>query len=184
MHINIFCNMVTNPRFKATVLGLLQKNELQLRLKCHEILEIVTNYHQQYCISKTVIDLGQLRTQSADLLQPSKKKQEIMQVEFINQERLYLSQIVVQAVKISLEQKSDSYLQFNSLILLDFLFQNLLPVPTFQNEQSKDVLAGSSSKSSNQNQSINGYKSGDTAVLDIETLEINEHTPEVSLSPT
>lgn len=90
----------------------------------------------------------------------------------------------MQAVKISLEQKSDSYLQFNSLILLDFLFQNLLPVPTFQNEQSKDVLAGSSSKSSNQNQSINGYKSGDTAVLDIETLEINEHTPEVSLSPT
>jgi len=105
-----------------------------------------------------------------------------MQVEFINQERLYLSQIVVQAVKISLEQKSDSYLQFNSLILLDFLFQNLLPVPTFQNEQSKDVLAGQSSKSSNQNQSINGYKSGDTVVLDIETLEINEHTPEVSLS--
>lgn len=46
MHINVFCNMVTNPRFKATVLGLLQKNELQLRLKCHEILEIVTNYHQ------------------------------------------------------------------------------------------------------------------------------------------
>jgi len=45
MHINMFCNMVTNPRFKATVLGLLQKNELQLRLKCHEILEIVTNYH-------------------------------------------------------------------------------------------------------------------------------------------
>jgi hypothetical protein len=45
-----------------------------------------------------------------------------MEVEYINQERLYLSQIVVQAIKMSLDQKHDSYLQFNSLILLDFLF--------------------------------------------------------------
>lgn len=43
-------------------------------------------------------------------------------MEFINQERLYLSQIVVLAVKQSLEQRGDSYLQFNALILLDFLF--------------------------------------------------------------
>lgn len=31
----------------------------------------------------------------------------------------------------------DSYLQFNSLILLDYLFQNVLPVPTYQNDQLK-----------------------------------------------
>lgn len=66
-----------------------------------------------------------------------------MEVEFVNQERLYISQIVVQCIKISLDQRNDSYLQFNSLILLDFLFQNLLPVPTFQNEQLKDKVAKS-----------------------------------------
>ena len=33
-----------------------------------------------------------------------------------------------------INNRADSYLQFNSLILLDYLFQNILPVPTFQNE--------------------------------------------------
>ena len=61
-----------------------------------------------------------------------------MDVEFISLERMYLSQIVVQCVRASLETKQDSYLQFNSLISLDFLFQNLLPVASFQNEILKE----------------------------------------------
>lgn len=65
----------------------------------------------------------------------------------MNQERLYVSQLVVQCVRASLEQKNDSYLQFNSTILLDFLFQNLLPVPSFQNELLKEKLQ----QKSNQN---------------------------------
>ena len=85
----------------------------------------------------------------------------------------------------SLDQKHDSYLQFNSLILLDFLFQNLLPVPSFQNELMKDKVNGKEkggSSKSNQNQSINNYSksSEQNRVLDIETAEINETTPEVS----
>ena len=62
---------------------------------------------------------------------------EVMDAEFISHERLYISQIVIAVAKASLERENDCYLQFNSLILLDFLFQNLLPVPTFQNEQLK-----------------------------------------------
>lgn len=61
-------------------------------------------------------------------------KNDTVEAEFISHERLYISQIVIQIVKFSLERATDCYLQFNSLILLDFLFQNLLPVPTFQNE--------------------------------------------------
>jgi hypothetical protein len=61
----------------------------------------------------------------------------MMEAEFISHERLYISQIVIQVARKSLEKKQDCYLQFNALILLDFLFQNLLPVPTFQNEQIK-----------------------------------------------
>lgn len=47
--------------------------------------------------------------------------------------------MIVQCVRKSFELNSgnDSYLQFNSLILLDYLFQNILPVPTFSNEQLK-----------------------------------------------
>lgn len=62
-----------------------------------------------------------------------------MEVDFINSERLYIAQMIIQCVRKSFEQNqgNDSYLQFNSLILLDYLFQNILPVPTFQNEQLK-----------------------------------------------
>ena len=46
----------------------------------------------------------------------------MMDAEFISHERLYISQIVIQVAKVSLEKTDDCYLQFNSLILLDFLF--------------------------------------------------------------
>ena len=65
------------------------------------------------------------------------EENELMDAEFISHERLYISQIVIQVAKKSLQQTNDCYLQFNALILLDFLFQNLLPVPTFHNEQVK-----------------------------------------------
>jgi len=45
-----------------------------------------------------------------------------MEVEYINHERLYLSQLVLHVAVASLEQADDAYLQFNSLIILDFLF--------------------------------------------------------------
>ena len=127
LHVNLFTSLIANPKFKPTLMGLLTKGETDLRLKCHEILEIITNYYSKFCTSKTVYELavpgvsGDRRTVN----------NEMMEVEFINHERLYISQIVVQCVRTSLEQKNDSYLQFYSLILLDFLFQTLLPVPTF-----------------------------------------------------
>lgn len=49
IHVNLFVQMLMHPRFKATVLALLHKGELSLRLKCHEILEVVTNYFSQFC---------------------------------------------------------------------------------------------------------------------------------------
>jgi hypothetical protein len=90
-------------------------------------------------------------------------------------------------VRTSLESKQDSYLQFNSLISLDFLFQNLLPVPSFQNELMKEQLNAKDKKSSssNQNQSINqvnGRQPSSDQVLDIETMEINENTPEFDVT--
>ena len=92
-----------------------------------------------------------------------------MEVEYINHERLFVCQLVIDVIKTSLEpsRNGDAYLQFNSLILLDYLFQNLLPVPTYQNEQLRDKVS-----KQNKEKPI-------TDVIDLESLEINETTPEV-----
>lgn len=45
IYINLFTSMIMHPKFKSTILALLHKGELSLRLKCHEILEVVTNYY-------------------------------------------------------------------------------------------------------------------------------------------
>ncbi len=78
-----------------------------MRLKCHEILEVVTNYYSQFNISKTVYELALPQSQQISHLGDFHKKKgaqsESMEVEYINQERLYLSQIVVQGIKMSLD---------------------------------------------------------------------------------
>lgn len=45
LHVNMFTSLIAHPKFKSTLLGLLNKGETSLRLKCHEILEIITNYY-------------------------------------------------------------------------------------------------------------------------------------------
>ena len=57
-HINLFNSLVFSPKFKTTIFGLLNKGETNLRLKCHEILEIVGTYYIQYCSSKTLYELA------------------------------------------------------------------------------------------------------------------------------
>jgi hypothetical protein len=94
-----------------------------VRLKSHEILETLTAFFVQHCPSKNVYTFS-----------PDQKSKIEVDAEFISHERMYISQIVIQVARKSLEQRQDCYLQFNALILLDFLFQKLLPVPSFQNE--------------------------------------------------
>jgi len=55
-------------------------------------------------------------------------------VEMITPERLALIQLYYRVAKMSLETEHDFYLQFSALILLDNIFQNLMPVPTYANE--------------------------------------------------
>ena len=57
LHVTLFTSLVAHPKFKSTLLGLLNKGELPIRLKCHEILEILTNYFTQFCTSKTVYEV-------------------------------------------------------------------------------------------------------------------------------
>lgn len=100
-----------------------------------------------------------------------------MEAEFIAHERLFISQIVIQVAKKSLQNTNDCYLQFNALILLDFLFQNLLPVPTFQNEQ---VKARKQNRRAFQQSPQDSQADGELT-LDIEVLSISDMTPEVDV---
>ena len=57
IHVTLFTSLVAHPKFKSTLLDLLNKGEIPIRLKCHEILELLTNYFTQFCTSKTVYEV-------------------------------------------------------------------------------------------------------------------------------
>jgi len=48
-HINQFNALISNKKFKATLFNLLNAGETSMRLKCHEILEIIGSYFIQVC---------------------------------------------------------------------------------------------------------------------------------------
>lgn len=116
----------------------------------------------QFCPSKTVYDI-----------QNGGNQTDTMEAEYISHERLYMSQLVIAIVKMSLNAPdADCYQQFNSLILLDNLFQNLLPVPTFKNELLKQT----------RNQRRNNEEAAEEPEelnFDVELLSISDQTPEV-----
>ena len=64
----------------------------------------------------------------------------------------------------SLEAENDFYLQFSALILLDNIFQNLMPVPSFANELYK--------KQNN----AESHPCPNNEVEDIENMEISDET--------
>jgi len=81
-HIKLFNNLIFSPKFKTTLFSLLNKGETNLRLKCHEILEIIGTYFIQYQSQKSVY---QLETPQ------SRSEVERMEVDFITCERLYIA---------------------------------------------------------------------------------------------
>jgi hypothetical protein len=44
-HINLFTQLIVHPKFKITLFALLQSGETNIRVKCHDILDILTNYY-------------------------------------------------------------------------------------------------------------------------------------------
>ena len=174
-HIGMFTYLITNHNFKNMLLQLLEHGETNVRMKAHEILEALTSYFVQCCPSKTVYEFPQGSSREMNQVPEAGKK---MEAEFIAHERLYISQIVIQVAKKSLQQQHDCYLQFNALILLDFLFQNLLPVPTFQNEQ---VKARKQNRRASQ-QTPSAQEATDVELtMDIEVLSISDMTPELDV---
>jgi hypothetical protein len=115
-HVNLFNSLVFTPKFKHTIFSLLNKGETNLRIKCHEILEVCGTYFIQYCSSKTLYELAMPKNglgRRAQLLTGVEQKDfEMMEVDFINHERMYISQMIIQCVRKSFEMNngSDSYM--------------------------------------------------------------------------
>ena len=85
-HVKLFTSLILNPKFKSTLFSLLKKGETAMRLKAHEILEIVATYFITYCSSKTLYEIAVPRSASLRAEQV-----EMMEVDFISCERLYIA---------------------------------------------------------------------------------------------
>ncbi len=72
-------------------------------------MEIITNYYVQYCTSKTVYELAVPQAANAKKGGPTT---EVMEVEYINHERLFVCQLTIEVIKNSLEpvRSNDAYL--------------------------------------------------------------------------
>jgi hypothetical protein len=132
-----------------------------LRLKAHQIMELITNYYVQYGINVNYNNYYPRRKKGASFSSTGKmnktneryksehsfasdldygfNKESVSNLNvdnstIIRRDRLYLIQTIISVVKNSFENHNDSYLHFNSLILLDSLFQNIMPVPSYSTE--------------------------------------------------
>ena len=50
-------SLLKSRKFKQTLIALLRKGENSLRLKAHEILEILASYHTNYLVSKSQVEV-------------------------------------------------------------------------------------------------------------------------------
>lgn len=112
-HKELFNNLIYMQGLDDFLKELIANGHSSIRLKAHEILEIISSYY-------------------IENNHPNQSEGEL-----IRKEQLIIGKLILDIAKRSLENVSDSYIQFNSLILLDLMFQTILPVPSFQSEIQK-----------------------------------------------
>lgn len=134
IHINLYRELLLNTHFHTFIFQLLKKGELELRIKSHEILEILSKSMTYLTKAENMNEgVSSLHSNNIESIHP-RNKNEGREVEIITPERLALIQLYYRVAKMSLETENDFYLQFSALILLDNIFQNLMPVPSYANE--------------------------------------------------
>ena len=147
-HTAQYVNLLLSRKFKVTLLSLLKRGQNNLRLKCHEILEILAAFHNNFMVKKKQVEVfvGNQNTYTPENLRGRglamnertgfyekaigragrslpEAHSEVIDVEYMTPARIALAQLMIECVKRSCGGGgTDSYLQFNSLILLDNLF--------------------------------------------------------------
>ena len=165
IHINLFRELLINTYFHNFIFQLLKKGELELRIKSHEILEILSK-SMSYLTEEEMNHHHDMESDNSTNIESNhpRNANDSRNAEFISPERLALIQLYYRVAKMSLETENDFYLQFSALILLDNIFQNLMPVPSFANELQKK--AGE----------IEVIPCQNSQIEDIENMEISDET--------
>ena len=164
IHVNLYRELLLNTHFHDFIFHLLKKGELELRIKSHEILEILSK--SMSFISGRGDNMSEhvsTISNNVESMHP-RNKNDGRDVEPITPERLALIQLYYRVAKMSLDTENDFYLQFSALILLDNIFQNLMPVPSFTNELQKHKSKKKIHPCSNDE------------IVDIETMTISNET--------
>ena len=89
-HTSLFNKLLFHPKFKSSLFSLLEKGETSIRLKCHEILEILGSYYIQYISKKILYELAIPQTKSQQIRNGG-PEYEVMEVDYISTERLYIA---------------------------------------------------------------------------------------------
>ena len=141
-HRKLFSELLNKPGLESFLIKLTESGHSSIRLRAHEILETLCS-----CYIANVAKWRSLPLQSVDslntagtLMTTNQSTSSIlsgMDGNVIRKEQLLLGKLIVKIAKRSFEAAADSYMQFNALILLDLMFQSILPAPSFQAELQK-----------------------------------------------
>ncbi len=159
-HRELFELVITNPETTSSLNEMLGNGHSSVRLRAYEIVDILCTYYAAHAANAKSRRDDRARELSRELLL---SQLTLRSPEIVRREQLLLARLVLTVTKRSLGAPSDSYMQFNSLILLDTAFQRLLPVPSFSQEllHRKQRLTNPSA----------GGKVGKADVIDLETVE-------------
>eukprot|EP01022_Parablepharisma_sp_SALTPOND_P015859 TRINITY_DN2272_c0_g1_i1.p2 TRINITY_DN2272_c0_g1~~TRINITY_DN2272_c0_g1_i1.p2 ORF type:complete len:1699 (-),score=191.91 TRINITY_DN2272_c0_g1_i1:6805-11901(-) len=125
-HIKLYQHLVSLKGIEDFLSETLGNGHSSIRLKIFEFLDTLCNYFIRFAV---------------------KEKEEHKEgIEVVIKEQFLLAKYVLGVAKKSMSNPSDSYMQFNSLILLDLVFQHILPVPSFEAEVRKKRQRVSPSK--------------------------------------
>ena len=180
-HRSLYCKLIRYQNLGEFLKNLINNGHSSIRLRAHEIMEILCNYyiaHMQNVVANRQNHNSFLMRQQEE----SKKIREISagsdlssaltSNEMIRKDQLLLGKHILGVVKQSLEVTPDSYMQFNSLILLDLMFQSILPVPSFSAELEKNK---SQKKSPEKGAKISGIIDLEQAEYDQLNVEYRSH---------
>ncbi len=150
VHKPLVRGLISSPELEGFLSSLAASGHSSVRLRAHEILELLCTYYVTQFVkgrsdsmpdSDTISAGGTLLT-AAHTAQASISFAGVPDSEIVRRDQLILGRLVLGIVRKSFENASDSYMQFNALILLDLTFQNLLPLPGFQVESQKKRSPG------------------------------------------
>jgi len=204
-HKSLYKSLINKQELAVFLEELAISGHSQIRLKSHETLEIICSYYNLNFLQnqqsqplinseKSIENLPNILPENSTQLTSAftSISQPIDPIEnIVKKEQLILAKLVLGVAKKSFENSVDSYMQFNALILMDLLYQNILPVPNIQYEINKKRIPKSPHKKPSKNDidienipmtNIPEMKCNDIGYLNMRILSILKLWPCIQIS--